>query len=130
MGHAGPERGAAPEASAQRGQGRKGFQKPEAEGREGAGQQHDPDPDQQQAAFAESQRLFGAAHAGTGLNLSSARQGPPYTPAVVHSLAIAALAAGALALARYAARGTLLDDVSFSQAVTDDQQRLLRNRNG
>jgi len=42
---------------------------------------------------AESQRLFGAAHAGTGLNLSSARQGPPYTPAVVHSLAIAALAA-------------------------------------
>jgi hypothetical protein len=42
---------------------------------------------------AESERLYGAAHAGTGLNLSSARQAPPYTPAVVHSLAIAALAA-------------------------------------
>ncbi len=41
----------------------------------------------------ESQRLYGAAHAGTGLNLTAARQAPPYTPAVVHSLAIAALAA-------------------------------------
>lgn len=41
----------------------------------------------------ESERLFSAAHAGTGLGLTDARQGPPYTPAVVHSLAIAALAA-------------------------------------
>lgn len=41
----------------------------------------------------ESLRLHGAAHAGTGLSLAEGRRGPPYTPAVVHSLAIAALAA-------------------------------------
>lgn len=41
----------------------------------------------------ESSRLFTAAHAGTGLTPVGVRQGPPYTPVVVHSLAIAALAA-------------------------------------
>ncbi|WP_255996948.1 hypothetical protein, partial [Klebsiella pneumoniae] len=33
---------------------------------------------------AESERLHGAANAGSGLNLTAARQGPPYTPAVVN----------------------------------------------
>ncbi|MDP2764427.1 MAG: hypothetical protein Q8O54_06285 [Brevundimonas sp.] len=41
----------------------------------------------------ESAQLFAAANSGTGLSLSPARSGPPYTPAVVRSLAIAALAA-------------------------------------
>ena len=41
----------------------------------------------------ESARLFAAANTGTGLNLPAGQSGPPYTPAVVHSLAIAALAA-------------------------------------
>jgi len=41
----------------------------------------------------ESARLFAAANNGTGLGLSPARQGAPFTPAVVNSLAIAALAA-------------------------------------
>ena len=41
----------------------------------------------------ESARLFAAANNGSGLGLGAARSGPPYTPAVVRSLAIAALAA-------------------------------------
>ena len=41
----------------------------------------------------ESARLFAAANSGSGLNLAPASKAPPYTPAVVHSLAIAALAA-------------------------------------
>ncbi|MGV8929390.1 MAG: hypothetical protein ACOH1E_06535 [Brevundimonas sp.] len=41
----------------------------------------------------ESARLFEAANSGTGLSLSGARSGPPYTPAVARSLALAALAA-------------------------------------
>ena len=41
----------------------------------------------------ESARLFAAANTGSGLSLSPARSGPPYTPAVVRSLALAALAA-------------------------------------
>ncbi|MGV9008540.1 hypothetical protein [Brevundimonas sp.] len=41
----------------------------------------------------ESARLFAAANSGTGLSLGSSRSGPPYTPAVVRSLALAALAA-------------------------------------
>ena len=41
----------------------------------------------------ESARLFAAANAGYGLNVAPARSGPPYTPAVVNALAIAALAA-------------------------------------
>jgi hypothetical protein len=41
----------------------------------------------------ESARLFAAANNGSGLTLSPARAGPPYTPAVVRSLAVAALAA-------------------------------------
>ena len=41
----------------------------------------------------ESARLFAAANSGTGLNLSASRSGPPYTPAVARSLALAALAA-------------------------------------
>ncbi|MDZ4364167.1 hypothetical protein [Brevundimonas sp.] len=41
----------------------------------------------------ESSRLFAAAHAGGGLNLEATRATPPYTPAVINSLAIAALAA-------------------------------------
>ncbi|MGZ9114749.1 MAG: hypothetical protein ACXW3K_09010 [Brevundimonas sp.] len=41
----------------------------------------------------ESARLFAAANSGSGLGMGSARSGPPYTPAVVRSLAIAALAA-------------------------------------
>lgn len=41
----------------------------------------------------ESARLFAAANSGTGLSLSPARSGPPYTPAVARSLALAALAA-------------------------------------
>ena len=41
----------------------------------------------------ESARLFAAANAGTGLSLTAPTAGPPYTPAVVNSLAIAALAA-------------------------------------
>lgn len=41
----------------------------------------------------DSARLFAAAHSGTGLNLTSAHRGAPFTPAVVNSLAIAALAA-------------------------------------
>ena len=41
----------------------------------------------------ESARLFAAANTGSGLAVSPARSGAPYTPAVVHSLAIAALAA-------------------------------------
>ncbi len=42
---------------------------------------------------AESARLFAAANSGTGLNLPAATNAPPYTPAVVNALAIAALAA-------------------------------------
>jgi hypothetical protein len=41
----------------------------------------------------ESSRLFAAANSGTGLGLEPSRKGPPYTPAVVRSLAIAALGA-------------------------------------
>jgi hypothetical protein len=41
----------------------------------------------------ESARLFAAANSGTGLSLNPARSGPPYTPAVARSLAVAALAA-------------------------------------
>jgi hypothetical protein len=41
----------------------------------------------------ESARLFAAANSGTGLSVTSARSGAPYTPAVVRSLALAALAA-------------------------------------
>ncbi|MFN4289087.1 MAG: hypothetical protein ACK4E3_11390 [Brevundimonas sp.] len=40
----------------------------------------------------ESARLFAAAHTGNGLDLSRAQQDPPYTPAVIRSLSIAALA--------------------------------------
>jgi hypothetical protein len=41
----------------------------------------------------ESARLFAAANSGSGLSLTPARSEPPYTPAVVRSLALAALAA-------------------------------------
>lgn len=41
----------------------------------------------------ESARLFAAANSGSGLNLPAATHAPPYTPAVVNALAIAALAA-------------------------------------
>ena len=41
----------------------------------------------------ESARLFAAAHSGTGITSTQASRGAPYTPAVVNSLAIAALAA-------------------------------------
>jgi hypothetical protein len=41
----------------------------------------------------ESARLFAAANSGTGLSLSGSRSGPPYTPAIARSLALAALAA-------------------------------------
>lgn len=41
----------------------------------------------------ESARLFAAAHSGSGLGVTPGRSGPPYTPAVVRSLALAALAA-------------------------------------
>ncbi|WP_396595585.1 hypothetical protein [Brevundimonas sp. R86498] len=41
----------------------------------------------------DSARLFAAANSGTGLNLPATTQAPPYTPAVVNALAIAALAA-------------------------------------
>jgi hypothetical protein len=41
----------------------------------------------------ESARLFAAANSGSGLDVTPARSGPPYTPAVVRSLALAALAA-------------------------------------
>ena len=41
----------------------------------------------------ESARLFAAANSGAGLTVAPARSGPPYTPAVVRSLALAALAA-------------------------------------
>jgi hypothetical protein len=37
--------------------------------------------------------LLAAANSGTGLSLNASRSGPPYTPAVARSLAIAALAA-------------------------------------
>ncbi|WP_297803541.1 hypothetical protein [uncultured Brevundimonas sp.] len=41
----------------------------------------------------ESARLFAAAHSGNGITTERAVRGAPYTPAVVNSLAIAALAA-------------------------------------
>ena len=41
----------------------------------------------------ESARLFAAANSGSGLSLNASRSGPPYTPAVARSLALAALAA-------------------------------------
>jgi hypothetical protein len=41
----------------------------------------------------ESAQLYAAANAGTGLATESGRKAPPYTPPVVRSLAIAALAA-------------------------------------
>jgi len=41
----------------------------------------------------ESARLFAAANSGSGLSLNPSRSGPPYTPAVARSLALAALAA-------------------------------------
>ncbi len=41
----------------------------------------------------ESARLFTAANSGSGLEVTPAHAGPPYTPAVVRSLALAALAA-------------------------------------
>jgi hypothetical protein len=41
----------------------------------------------------ESARLFAAANSGSGLAVTPAHAGPPYTPAVVRSLALAALAA-------------------------------------
>lgn len=40
-----------------------------------------------------SARLFAAANAGTGLNVTPGTTAPPYTPAVINALAIAALAA-------------------------------------
>ncbi|MFN3836515.1 MAG: hypothetical protein ACK4MI_02260 [Brevundimonas sp.] len=45
-------------------------------------------PSAQEAAL-----LFTAANSGTGLAVESSRKGPPYTPSVVRSLAIAALGA-------------------------------------
>lgn len=44
-------------------------------------------------AAEESARLFAAANSGSGLEVTPATSGPPYTPAVVRSLALAALAA-------------------------------------
>jgi len=41
----------------------------------------------------EAAQLFAAAHSGEGLTLNGAALPPPYTPAIVNSLAIAALAA-------------------------------------
>ncbi len=41
----------------------------------------------------EASQLFAAANSGTGLGLAASSKGPPYTPAVVRSLAIAALGA-------------------------------------
>jgi len=41
----------------------------------------------------ESARLFAAANTGSGLEVTPSRSGPPYTPAVVRSLALADLAA-------------------------------------
>ncbi|RSB47528.1 hypothetical protein [Brevundimonas sp. 357] len=41
----------------------------------------------------DSARLFAAANSGSGLNLTAAQRGAPFTPAIVNSLAIAALAA-------------------------------------
>ncbi|MBX9617365.1 MAG: hypothetical protein K2X25_17370 [Caulobacteraceae bacterium] len=41
----------------------------------------------------DSARLFAAANSGSGLELAAAAHAPPYTPAVVNALAIAALAA-------------------------------------
>ncbi|MDP3657506.1 MAG: hypothetical protein Q8R45_11135 [Brevundimonas sp.] len=41
----------------------------------------------------ESARLFAAANSGSGLSLNGSRSGPPYTPAIARSLALAALAA-------------------------------------
>jgi hypothetical protein len=41
----------------------------------------------------DSARLFAAANSGSGLSLTGSASSAPYTPAVVHSLAIAALAA-------------------------------------
>jgi len=41
----------------------------------------------------EAARLFTAANSGSGLSVTPARSAPPYTPAVVRSLALAALAA-------------------------------------
>ena len=41
----------------------------------------------------EAARLFTAANSGSGLSVTPARSDPPYTPAVVRSLALAALAA-------------------------------------
>jgi len=41
----------------------------------------------------ESAKLFAAANSGAGLGLTAGKAGPPYTPAVARSLAIAALAA-------------------------------------
>jgi len=41
----------------------------------------------------ESARLFAAAHDGTGLNATAARRAAPHSPAIINSLAIAALAA-------------------------------------
>ncbi|WP_339914983.1 hypothetical protein [uncultured Brevundimonas sp.] len=41
----------------------------------------------------EAARLFAAANTGSGLSLTAAQAGPPYTPAVTNALAIAALAA-------------------------------------
>jgi len=41
----------------------------------------------------DSARLFAAANSGSGLNLAAAQRGAPFTPAIVNSLAIAALAA-------------------------------------
>ena len=41
----------------------------------------------------EANLLFAAANSGTGLAIEPSRKAPPYTPAVVRSLAIAALAA-------------------------------------
>ena len=41
----------------------------------------------------EANLLFTAANSGTGLGIEPSRKGPPYTPAVVRSLAIAALGA-------------------------------------
>ena len=41
----------------------------------------------------EATRLFTAANSGSGLGLAPATNAPPYTPAVINALAIAALAA-------------------------------------
>lgn len=63
----------------------------------------------------DSASLFAAANAGTGLNLSSAVRGAPYSPAIVNSLAIAALAALGAAGDEAKANTDALTDESTNQ---------------